>query len=123
MLFNAPEPTEMALAPKPQKPEANELHLVARDEATGENYGITIPYIRAATQTIRGGAIHRFDVAESQIQWLFDELQGDTLTHYRRGDSRKKTYRPIYRMGIRANGIIITSYYSAGRIAVDFTED
>lgn len=122
MLFENPALIE-GIAPTPQKPAVNELHFVAQDAEDGSYYGLTIPYLRSTVQSIRGGAINRFDVSNSEISWLFQQLDGDRLTHYRRAESRKKTYRPIYRMGIRANGIIITSYYSAGRIAVDFTED
>lgn len=119
MLFTAPEPTELALSAVPHAPERMELKLIARDSDTRELYELIVPYLRSSRQGIRGGATHRFDIAPSQIEWLLRELGKDEITHYRRQDATKPGYRKIYRMGIRNDGIIITSYYSAGHFEID----
>lgn len=125
MLFTAPDSLE---APKgssqpAHNPSSRELHFLAQDRKTGELYGLTVCYLLSESRSIPGGTTHQFEVSKQEMFWLFGELNGDRITHYRRGDSRKKGYRPIVRSSLKPDKIILTSYYKNGRIAVDFIED
>lgn len=100
----------------------HEIHLLARDAKTGELYGLTVRYLLRDTTRPAGGFKHILTVDRHEMKWLFKELKGDRVTHFRLSSSRRQTYRQIRNSGFLSDEIRISGYNSDPRVAVDFAD-